>query len=167
MTTWQEKFDLVHRLNRAMNRAPASADGQRAADAVVGLFAERDATIATLRARLAEVECERDAAVEGKAEVFFAVEDRERFEATIARLKAEVQELGDLLLAERTSRNRVMAAKVVAHEQHQKENTRLTRALAAGPAALRKYQAPGWLQVDRDAAADEVEAAQRAVMEEP
>ena len=47
---------------------------------------ERDATIAALRARLAEVECERDAAVEGKAEVFFAVEDRERLEATIARL---------------------------------------------------------------------------------
>jgi hypothetical protein len=44
--------------------------------------------LAEQTARAESAEAERDAAVEGKAEVFFAAEDRERFEATIARLRA-------------------------------------------------------------------------------
>ena len=48
MTTWQEKFDLTRRLNDAMNRSATSKDGQRAANVVVKLLDEKDATIARL-----------------------------------------------------------------------------------------------------------------------
>ena len=85
------------------------------------LLVEHDATIAALKAEVERLRESVDAAVEGRAEVFFAVEDRERLEAE---------------RDEQTARAERAEAVLARHQ----------RALAAGPAALRTNcrPAPSW-----------------------